>query len=64
MLNFAYNFLLSILVVSSLVSSFMLVQVSLVCLLGVDGSIMVADGQVRPCFHWFLEAYATLEGSS
>lgn len=40
----------------------MLVQVYLLCLLGVDGSIMVADGKVRPCFHWFWEAYATLEG--
>lgn len=36
--------------------------IDLICLLGVDGSIMIADGKVAPCFHWFLEAYATLEG--
>lgn len=48
--------------IGSLESSFMLVQVYLLCLLGVDGSIMVADGKVRPCFRWFWEAYATLEG--
>lgn len=25
---------------------------------------MVADGKVQHCFHWFWEAYATLEGWS
>lgn len=26
------------------------------------GGAIVADGKVQPCFHWSLEAYATLEG--
>lgn len=30
--------------------------------LGVDGSIMVADGKVQPYLHWFWEEYATLAG--
>ena len=36
--------------------------IDFICLLGVDGSIMIADGKVPPCSHWFLEAYAILEG--
>lgn len=32
-------------------------------ILGVDGSIMIADGKPRPCFHCFLEGFASLEGS-
>ena len=35
-----------------------------ICLVGVDGSIMIADGKMPPYSHWFLEAYATLEGLS
>lgn len=33
-------------------------------MLGVDCNTMVADGKVQHCFHWFWEAYATLEGWS
>lgn len=28
----------------------------------VDGSIMIADGKPQPCFHCFLEGFASLEG--
>ncbi|KAG5517286.1 hypothetical protein RHGRI_037890 [Rhododendron griersonianum] len=32
--------------------------------LGVDGSIMIADGNLQPCSHYFWEAFATLEVAS
>ncbi|KAK4375561.1 hypothetical protein RND71_006238 [Anisodus tanguticus] len=33
-------------------------------LVGVDGSIMIADGKPQPCFRCFLEGFASLEGCS
>lgn len=40
------------------------IRIILLHLLGVDGSIMVADGKVQQYFLCCWEAYATLEGSS
>ncbi|KAF4360303.1 hypothetical protein F8388_020594 [Cannabis sativa] len=37
---------------------------TMISLPSVDGSIMVADGKVQPCFLWSLEAYATLEANN